>query len=54
MQVYPEGTHFKIPFIERATIYNIRARPYQIDTTAGSYDLQLVCLFILTYLNFED
>ncbi|KAK9268038.1 hypothetical protein L1049_010477 [Liquidambar formosana] len=41
-KVYPEGTHFIIPWFERPTIYDVRARPQLIDSTSGSRDLQMV------------
>ncbi|KAL3522373.1 hypothetical protein ACH5RR_015207 [Cinchona calisaya] len=41
-KVYPEGTHFLIPWFERPTIYDVRAHPYVIQGTSGSRDLQMV------------
>nr|XP_043626328.1 prohibitin-1, mitochondrial-like [Erigeron canadensis] len=41
-KVYPEGTHFRIPFIERAIIYDVRALPALIESDSGSRDLQKV------------
>ncbi|VFQ78547.1 unnamed protein product [Cuscuta campestris] len=41
-QVYPEGTHFMIPWFERPTIYDVRARPHLVESTSGSRDLQMV------------
>ncbi|CAH9056516.1 unnamed protein product [Cuscuta europaea] len=41
-KVYPEGTHFMIPWIERPTIYDVRARPNLVESTSGSRDLQMV------------
>ncbi|XP_024008620.1 LOW QUALITY PROTEIN: prohibitin-6, mitochondrial [Eutrema salsugineum] len=42
-KVYPEGTHLlMIPWIERLIIYDVRARPYLVDSTSGSRDLQMV------------
>uniref|UniRef100_A0ACD5UNQ9 Uncharacterized protein n=1 Tax=Avena sativa TaxID=4498 RepID=A0ACD5UNQ9_AVESA len=40
--VYPEGTHFIIPWFERPTIYDVRARPNLVESTSGSKDLQMV------------
>jgi len=40
--VYDEGTHFKIPFLEKAVIYNVRSRPREISSLTGSKDLQMV------------
>lgn len=42
--VYREGYNFKIPFIERPVIYDIRARPKTIKSSTGSKDLQTVNL----------
>jgi len=43
-QVYAEGTHFLIPGIERAIVYDVRARPNIISSDSGSRDLQMVKL----------
>lgn len=45
-KVYPEGTHFKIPWFERPIIYDVRARPTVVDSTSGSRDLQMVSVSI--------
>ncbi|KAL8051650.1 hypothetical protein ABFX02_06G162000 [Erythranthe guttata] len=41
-EVYPEGTHFMIPWFERPVIYDVRARPHLVESTSGSRDLQMV------------
>lgn len=41
-RVYPEGTHFMIPWFERPVIYDVRARPNVVESTSGSRDLQMV------------
>ncbi|XP_027064945.1 prohibitin-1, mitochondrial [Coffea arabica] len=41
-KVYPEGTHLMIPWFERPTIYDVRARPNLVESTSGSRDLQMV------------
>ncbi|KAF3453408.1 hypothetical protein FNV43_RR03848 [Rhamnella rubrinervis] len=41
-RVYPEGTHFVIPWFERPIIYNVRAQPHEVMTSSGSRDLQMV------------
>lgn len=41
-RVYPEGTHFMIPWFERPIIYDVRARPNLVESTSGSRDLQMV------------
>jgi prohibitin 2 len=40
--VYNEGTHFKIPFIEKPIIFTVRSRPYEISSPTGSKDLQMI------------
>ena len=42
VQVYPEGTHFLIPWFKWPVIYDIRARPHLVESTSGSRDLQMV------------
>ena len=39
-----EGTHFLIPWVQRAIIYDIRTKPKNISTTTGSKDMQMVTL----------
>jgi prohibitin 1 len=39
-----EGTHFLIPWLQRAIVYDVRTRPRNISTTTGSKDLQMVTL----------
>ncbi|KAG5389981.1 hypothetical protein IGI04_031522 [Brassica rapa subsp. trilocularis] len=41
-KVYPEGTHLMVPWFERPIIYDVRARPYLVESTSGSRDLQMV------------
>lgn len=42
LDVKAEGMHFKIPWIERPTIFNIKYEPYLLRTMSGSRDLQMV------------
>jgi len=42
--VVNEGTHFLIPWVQRAIIYDVRTKPRNISTTTGSKDLQMVSL----------
>ena len=44
LQIYTEGTHFLIPFIEEPLIFDIRAKPRNITSLTGSKDLQMVNL----------
>ncbi|KAG8994988.1 Prohibitin-1, subunit of the prohibitin complex (Phb1p-Phb2p) [Tulasnella sp. JGI-2019a] len=39
-----EGTHFLIPWLQRAILYDCRTKPRNISTTTGSKDLQMVTL----------
>ncbi|CAN8267619.1 unnamed protein product [Cochlearia groenlandica] len=41
-KIYPEGTHFMIPWVERPIIYDVRALPYEVNSDTGSHDLQQV------------
>ncbi|CUM67690.1 uncharacterized protein PRCAT00005393001 [Priceomyces carsonii] len=43
-KVVGEGTHFLIPWLQKAIIYDVRTRPKTIATTTGSKDLQNVSL----------
>jgi prohibitin 2 len=40
--IYPEGTHFKIPLLERVITYNIRPHPEVFTSITGTKDLQMV------------
>lgn len=40
--IYAEGLHFKIPFIQYPIIFDIRSRPRKISSPTGSKDLQMV------------
>lgn len=39
-----EGTHFLVPWLQRAIIYDVRTKPRNISTNTGSKDLQMVSL----------
>ncbi|KAJ2758700.1 Prohibitin-1, subunit of the prohibitin complex (Phb1p-Phb2p) [Coemansia nantahalensis] len=39
-----EGTHFLVPVLQRAIIFDVRTRPRLISTTTGSKDMQMVSL----------
>lgn len=43
-QVVGEGTHFLIPWLQKAVVYDVRTKPKTIATTTGSKDLQNVSL----------
>lgn len=42
--VVNEGTHFLVPWLQKAIVYDVRTRPRNISTTTGSKDLQMVTL----------
>lgn len=42
--VVGEGTHFLIPWLQRAIIYDVRTKPKSIATNTGTKDLQMVSL----------
>jgi prohibitin 1 len=39
-----EGTHFLIPWLQRAIFFDVRTKPRNISTTTGSKDMQTVSL----------
>lgn len=42
--VYGEGTHIRIPFVDVPVIYDVRAKPRSIKSLTGSRDLQMVTI----------
>jgi len=40
--IYNEGTHFMIPWLETPIIYDVRAKPRNIASLTGTKDLQMV------------
>ena len=40
--VVGEGTHFKLPWLQRPYIYNVRSTPRNIKSITGSRDLQMI------------
>lgn len=43
-QVVGEGTHFLIPWLQKAVIYDVRTKPKSIATNTGTKDMQMVSL----------
>ncbi|TEB39898.1 hypothetical protein FA13DRAFT_1619160 [Coprinellus micaceus] len=41
-EIYNEGTHFAIPWLETPIIYDIRAKPRNVASLTGTKDLQMV------------
>jgi len=41
-EILGEGMHFRVPWFEKPTIFNIRTRPTQIRSPTGTMDLQTV------------
>lgn len=40
--IYPEGTHLKIPWLETPIVYDVRAKPRNVASLTGTKDLQMV------------
>ncbi|KAH0536473.1 Prohibitin-2, subunit of the prohibitin complex (Phb1p-Phb2p) [Glutinoglossum americanum] len=40
--IYNEGTHFKIPWLETPIVYDVRAKPRNVASLTGTKDLQMV------------
>lgn len=43
-EIIGEGTHFLLPWVQRAILFDVRTRPRIITATTGSKDLQMVSL----------
>lgn len=43
-EIIGEGTHFLLPWLQRAILFDVRTRPRIITATTGSKDLQMVSL----------
>ncbi|KAJ9501824.1 Prohibitin-1, subunit of the prohibitin complex (Phb1p-Phb2p) [Exophiala xenobiotica] len=43
-KVVNEGTHFLVPWLQKAIVYDVRTKPRNISTTTGSKDMQMVSL----------
>ncbi|KAJ5386888.1 Prohibitin [Penicillium cosmopolitanum] len=41
-EIYAEGTHIQIPWLETPIIYDVRAKPRNIASLTGTKDLQMV------------
>ncbi|ESQ41393.1 hypothetical protein EUTSA_v10015345mg [Eutrema salsugineum] len=39
-----EGTHFKVPWLQKPYIFDIRTKPYEFNSDSGTKDLQMVNL----------
>lgn len=42
--MYGEGTHLRLPFVDVPVIYDVRAKPRNIQSLTGSRDLQMVTI----------
>lgn len=40
--IYPEGTHFVLPWFQRPIVYDVRAKPRNVASLTGTKDLQMV------------
>lgn len=43
-EVVNEGTHFLVPWLQKAIVFDVRTKPRNIATTTGSKDMQMVSL----------
>lgn len=43
-QVIGEGTHFLVPWLQKAVVYDVRTKPKSIATNTGTKDMQMVSL----------
>ncbi|CEP21738.1 PHB1 [Cyberlindnera jadinii] len=43
-QVVGEGTHFLVPWLQKAVVFDVRTRPRNISSNTGTKDLQMVSL----------
>ncbi|KAJ2658259.1 Prohibitin-2, subunit of the prohibitin complex (Phb1p-Phb2p) [Coemansia sp. RSA 1200] len=41
-EIYGEGTHIRLPWLETPIIYDVRAKPTSIQSLTGTKDLQMV------------
>ncbi|KAI1438006.1 band 7 family-domain-containing protein [Xylaria sp. CBS 124048] len=41
-EIYGEGTHFRIPWLETPITYDVRAKPRNVASLTGTKDLQMV------------
>lgn len=41
-RIYGEGTHFRIPLIERPIVFDVRAHPRNVASLTGTKDLQMM------------
>jgi len=41
-EIYGEGTHFRLPWLETPVIYDVRAKPRNVASLTGTKDLQMV------------
>ena len=47
-EVFAEGTHVAIPWLERAVVFDVRSRPRTLVSLTGSKDLQMVNISLRT------
>lgn len=41
-QIYSEGTHFALPWLQTPVVYDVRAKPRNVASLTGTKDLQMV------------
>ena len=52
--VVGEGTHFLIPWVQRAIIYDIRSRPRNVSVITGSKGIRYIMLIWFKVTNCDD
>jgi len=45
---YREGVHFRLPWLERPIVFDVKARPHTMTSLTGSKDLQMVNISLRT------
>ncbi|KAM7260027.1 hypothetical protein ACFE04_015768 [Oxalis oulophora] len=53
-KVYPEGTHFMVPWFEWPVIYDVCARPHLVECTSGNRDLQIQIAYRTLGQNYNE
>jgi prohibitin 2 len=53
-EIYAEGTHVAVPWLERAVVFDVRSRPRTLVSLTGSKDLQMVNISLRTLCRPEE
>lgn len=46
-RVYPEGTHFLIPWLEQAVVYDVRAKPRNVASMTGTKGMHIMSFRVM-------